>query len=108
MRNNLSASSIIAFATLLARLLPWERNTQIRAKSSSVTSFGQLISGNSEPLSFLSSISGNFPEVCFASLIIPLFVGEFDKSDWLVIFLGVVATFSFVTFSLWCAERSKL
>jgi len=56
----------------------------------------------------LSNVCTNFSEVFLASLVIPVFVGEFDTSRVPVLILGIALTGLFVWLSLIFAKKGKL
>lgn len=56
----------------------------------------------------LSSICTNFSAVFLASLIVPVFSGNFDVSAWSMILLGMGLTIGSVALALYCAKKGKI
>jgi hypothetical protein len=55
-----------------------------------------------------SMLNSNFAAVTLASLVIPLFTGQFDIARWQVVVLGIISTSSLAWISLLSAEKGKL
>lgn len=55
----------------------------------------------------LSTLCGNFSEVFFISLVIPIFTG-FDTGKIPVVIFGILATIAFSWLALIFAERGKV
>ena len=56
----------------------------------------------------LSTLCANFSEVFFASLVMPIFFGGIDISEFPVLLFGVAGTLLSALFSLFFAEKGKL
>ena len=56
----------------------------------------------------LANICGDFTQVFFASLIIPVIIGGFDIGSLPVVIFGVVAMLVSFYFSIFFAEKGKL
>lgn len=56
----------------------------------------------------LSSVSANFSTVFLASLVIPIFTGEFDINNWPVVLFGLITSISLIWLSVLFAEKGKL
>lgn len=56
----------------------------------------------------ISNICTNFSAVFLASIILPLFIGGLDLSEWPVLILGTTLTISSGFLSVLAAERGNL
>lgn len=56
----------------------------------------------------LSTLCSNFASVFLASLVVPIFIGGFDISEWYVVILGIGFTGGFSWASLVTAQQGRL
>lgn len=55
-----------------------------------------------------SELNINFAAIALASLVVPLFTGEFDINRWPVVILGMISTVALSWVSLASADKGKL
>ncbi|OGE33110.1 hypothetical protein A3E66_02135 [Candidatus Daviesbacteria bacterium RIFCSPHIGHO2_12_FULL_37_16] len=56
----------------------------------------------------ISNICINFSTVFLASLVVPIFAGDFNLSKWPIVLSGIIATVSFSLLAIFFAEKGKL
>ena len=56
----------------------------------------------------LAMVNANFATVTLGSLVVPVFLGEFDIAQWPVVVLGMIATALLTWLTLFSAEKGKL